>query len=269
MAGPEAEGTTTMASHPVTTPATQAAATTQATATTPATATTQTAVCTTTRAQRVTKSLLGYGPLAGIVFEGSILIQGLTRHGFSLTRDDASLLANGPLGWIQVTTFLLAGAMTIAAAVGLSRAAAAAVAATATKTATKAGRWAARLIAVYGAGLMAAGVFRADPADGFGPGAPLGKAVHVSWHGDGHLVAASIGFIALIAACFAVARSFSRAGQRGLAIYSRVTGIAFLAAFAGVTTGSNSPAIVVPFYAAVLAVFAWIAVISVHHYRNV
>jgi hypothetical protein len=25
----------------------------------------------------------------------------------------------------------------------------------------------------------------------------------------------------------------------------------------------------VPFYAAVLAVFAWIAVISVHHYRNV
>src|SRR5580698_4627520 len=107
MAGPEAEGTTTMASHPVTTPATQAAATTQATA-----PPTQTDVCTTTRAQRVTKSLLGYGPLAGIVFEGSILIQGLTRHGFSLTRDDASLLANGPLGWIQVTTFLLAGAMT-------------------------------------------------------------------------------------------------------------------------------------------------------------
>ena len=277
MAGPEAEGTTTMASHPVTTPATQAAATTQATATTPATATTQTVACTTTRAQRVTKSLLGYGPLAGIVFEGSVLIQGLTRHGFSLTRDDASLLANGPLGWIQVTTFLLAGAMTIAAAVGLSRAAAAAAAKAATKAktatkakaATKAGRWAARLIAVYGAGLMAAGVFRADPADGFGPGAPLGKAVHVSWHGDGHLVAASIGFIALIAACFAIARSFSRAGQRGLAIYSRVTGIAFLAAFAGVTTGSNSPAIVVPFYAAVLAVFAWIAVVSIHHYRNV
>ena len=260
MAGPEAEGTTTMASHPVTTATTQ-------------TPTTQTAACTTTRAQRVTKSLLGYGPLAGIVFEGSILIQSLTRNGFSLARDDASLLANGPLGWIQVTTFLLAGAMTIAAAVGLSRATAATKAATAVagkaKAATKAGRWAARLIAVYGAGLMAAGVFRADPADGFGPGAPLGKAVHVSWHGDAHLVAAGIGFIALIAACFAIARSFSRAGQRGLAIYSRVTGIAFLAAFAGVTTGSNSPAIVVPFYAAVLAVFAWIAVVSVHHYRNV
>jgi hypothetical protein len=221
----------------------------------------ETTACTFTRAQKITRSLLGYGPLAGVVFEASILIQGLTRHGFSLAHDDASLLANGPLGWIQVATFLLAGAMTIAAAVGLRRAV--------TATATESSAWAARLVAVYGAGLLAAGVFRADPADGFGPGAPLGKAVHVSWHGDGHLIAASIGFVALIAACFAAARSFSRAGHRGLAIYSRITGIGFLAAFAGVTTGSSSPAIVVPFYAAVLAVFAWIAVISVHHYRNV
>ena len=63
---------------------------------------------------RVTKSLLGYGPLAGAVFVGSILVQGLTRHGFSIPHDDASLLANGPLGWIQVVTFLVAGAMTIA-----------------------------------------------------------------------------------------------------------------------------------------------------------
>jgi hypothetical membrane protein len=245
--------------------------TTQATTAT----TSETAACTFTRAQKITRSLLGYGPLAGVVFEASILIQGLTRRGFSITHDDASLLANGPLGWIQVATFLLVGAMTVAAAVGLRRAATTAAPApapaetTGNATTTKSGTWAARLVALYGVGLMAAGVFRADPADGFGPGAPLGKAVHISWHGDGHLIAASIGFIALIAACFAAARSFSRAGHRGLAIYSRITGIGFLAAFAGVTTGSSSPAIVVPFYAAVLAVFAWIAIISVHHYRNV
>jgi hypothetical protein len=30
---------------------------------------------------RVTRSLLGYGPLAGAVFVGSIFIQGLTRRG--------------------------------------------------------------------------------------------------------------------------------------------------------------------------------------------
>ena len=204
---------------------------------------------------RVTRSLLGYGPLAGAVFVGSIVIQGLTRRGFSIPHDDASLLANGPLGWIQVATFLVAGAMTIAAAVGVHRA--------------LPSRWAPRLIGLYGAGLMAAGVFRADPADGFGPGAPAGQAAHVSWHGDGHLIAASIGFTAIIAACLVVARYLSRAGCRGLAIYSLITGAVFLAAFAGVTTGSSSPAIVLPFYAAVTAVFAWLAIVSAHLYRRV
>ena len=110
---------------------------------------------------------------------------------------------------------------------------------------------------------------RADPADGFGPGAPAGKAAHVSWHGDGHLIAASIGFIAMIAACFVVARYLSRAGHRGLATYSRITGVAFLAAFAGVATGSSSPAVVLPFYAAVTAVFTWLAIVCVHLYRRV
>lgn len=210
--------------------------------------------CPWTREQIITRSLLGYGPLAGAVFEISVLVQGLTRRGFRITHDDASLLSNGPLGWIQIAAFLVAGAMTIVAAAGLRRA--------------LPGGWAPRLLAVYGAGLMAAGVFRADPADGFGPGAPLGKAVHVSWHGDGHLIAAGIAFAAIIAACFVLGRQYSRTGHRGLAVYSRITGIVFLAAFAGVTTGSSSPAIVVPFYAGVLAVFAWIAVISAHYYRH-
>jgi hypothetical protein len=207
-----------------------------------------------TPAQRVTRSLLGYGVLAGTVFEASVLIQGLTRHGFRLAHDDASLLANGPLGWIQVATFLLAGAMTIAAALGVRRA--------------MASWWAPGLIGIYGAGLMAAGVLRADPAEGFGPGAPAGKALHISWHGYGHLVAASVGFIALIAACFAVSRYFYRQGRRGLAIYSRATGVVFAVAFAGITTGSSSSAIVLPFYAAVLAAFTWLAVVSVHWYRR-
>ena len=216
---------------------------------------TPSATGTCTPAQRVTKSLLGYGVLAGVVFETSILVQGLTRYGFRIAHDDASLLSNGPLGWIQVATFLLAGAMTIAAAAGMRRA--------------MASRWAPRLIALYGAGLVGAGIFSADPADGFGPGAPLGKAAHVSWHGAGHLIAGGIGFAALIAACFVVARYFSRRGRRGLALYSRVTGVAFAMAFAGIATGSSSSAVVLPFYAAVLAAFTWLAIVSVHLYRHV
>ena len=120
------------------------------------------------------------------------------------------------------------------------------------------------------AGVMldTAGLLRADPAYGFGPGAPADKAVHISWHAAGHLISASIGFTALIVACFVVARYFSRERHRGLAIYSRATGLAFLAAFAGVTTGSDSSAIVLPFYAGVLIAWIWIAVTSVHLYRR-
>jgi len=51
-------------------------------------------------AKRVTKWLLGYGVVAGAVFETAVLFQGLTRRGFSIAHD-ASLLSNGSLGWIQ------------------------------------------------------------------------------------------------------------------------------------------------------------------------
>jgi len=233
-----------------------------------------------TRAQRVTRSLLGYGVLAGVVFEASVLIQGLTRRGFRLAHHDASLLSNGPLGWIQIATFAVAGAMTIACAVGMRRAltspglagtgsAGAGLAGTGLAGAGFAGRWGPRLIAVYGAALVAAGLLRADPADGFGPGAPAGKAAHISWHAAGHLISAGVGFTALIVACFVVARYFGREGHRGLVVYSRVSGLAFLAAFDGVTTGSSAGAVVLPFYAGVLIAWTWLAVTSVHLYRHV
>jgi len=45
---------------------------------------------------RVTRSLLGYGILAGPLYIVVALAQALTRDGFDLSRHPWSLLANGP-----------------------------------------------------------------------------------------------------------------------------------------------------------------------------
>ena len=71
---------------------------------------------------RITKSLLGYGVIAGPIYVLAVAAQMATRDGFDPTRHAASQLANGDLGWIQIATFLVTGAMTIAAAVGVRRA---------------------------------------------------------------------------------------------------------------------------------------------------
>src|SRR5688500_19924235 len=109
------------------------------------------------RPAAVTRSLLGYGPLAGAFYLVSGLAQALTRKGFDLTRHDLSLLANGPLGWIQITTLVVTGLMTVAAATGVLRA----------LRNERGGTWGAGLLAGYGLALVAAGAFVADPMDGF------------------------------------------------------------------------------------------------------
>src|SRR3954452_24385661 len=71
---------------------------------------------------RITKSLLGYGVIAGPIYVLAVAGQMATRDGIDPTRHANSHLANGDLGWIQIATFLVTGAMTIAAAIGVRRA---------------------------------------------------------------------------------------------------------------------------------------------------
>ncbi len=140
---------------------------------------------------RITKSLLGYGVIAGPIYVVAVAAQAATRDGFDPTRHAASQLANGDLGWIQIATFLVTGAMTIAAAVGVRRA----------LGPGRQSAWASGLLGAYGAGLVVAGFFRADPSDGFPPGTPPGMG-EVSWHGLVHFAVAGLGFACLVAACF-------------------------------------------------------------------
>jgi uncharacterized protein DUF998 len=209
-------------------------------------------------AVRITKSLLGYGVIAGPIYVVVVAIQAATRAGFDPTRHEASLLANGDLGWIQITNFVLTGAMTIAAAVGIRRGFASGAAA----------RWGAVLVGGYGGGLIAAGIFRADPALGFPPGAPAGRG-QLSWHDALHLVSATVGFACLIAACFVVAARFAHDREPHWAWYSRLTALVFAGSFAAVATGANNPVIVVLFTMAVIVGWAWLSMISVKLYRSV
>ena len=202
---------------------------------------------------QVTRSLLGYGVLAGPFYVTVSLAQALTRDGFDLTRHAWSLLSNGDLGWIQITNFVLTGLMVLAAATGLHRA-------------LPGTPWVARLVGVYGASLVAAGALRADPGLGFPAGTPAGPGT-VSWHGIGHFVAGGISFLCVIAACLVMGRRFARDGRRGAAWYSYTSGILFLAGFVGIASGNTAPALTLGFVAAVLVIWAWLATVSVHLYR--
>lgn len=206
---------------------------------------------------RVTKSLIGCGVVAGPVFVLVSGIQALTREGFDPTRHAWSLLSNGSLGWIQITNFVLTGLMVAALAVGLRRA----------LPPGRGSTWAPRLIGAYGVGLVAAGVFRADPALGFPPGTPP-DAREVSWHGMVHFASAGIGFACLIAACLVIARRFAAEGHRGWATFSRVTGVVFLAGFLGIASGGANAWTTLGFIAAEALAWAWLSALAVRFYRR-
>jgi hypothetical protein len=181
------------------------------------------------------------------------LAQGLTRPGFDLLHHDVSLQSNGDLGWVQITNFVVTGLLVIAGAAGIRR----------VRQEGPGRTWGPLLIGLFGLGLIGAGVFVADPMNGFPPGTPAGMPASLSWHSLLHLLSAAVGFLSLIAACFVFARRFFALRQRAWGAYSVVTGVIFFAAFAGVASGSAQAAIVIGFWIGVVLAFAWISAMAV------
>lgn len=106
-------------------------------------------------------------------------------------------------------------------------------------------------LGVYGAALVGARFFVADPADGFPVGTPPGPTVTPSWHGMLHIVFGGAGFLGLIAACLVLAWQFRGRQQLSWAVFSPATGVLFAAAFAGVAAGgatssADEPCVSVP-----------------------
>ena len=200
--------------------------------------------------------LLLLGALAGPAYVVVSLAQALTREGFDLTRHAWSLLANGDLGWIQITNLIVTGLLVITGAVGLRRALRPGAGST----------WAPRLLIAYGASMVAAGIFRADPALGFPAGTPADASTS-SWHGLLHFGSGAIGFSCLAAACLVLARRFAADGLPGWAVFSRTTGVLFLAGFVGMAAGGGRVATNLAFTAAILLAWAWWSLTMWHHRR--
>jgi len=200
---------------------------------------------------RLTSVLLGCGIAAGPTYIIVALLQVLMREGFDVRRHALSLLANGELGWIQMANLLVSGALVLAGAVGARR----------LLGGNRGARWGPILLAGYGLGLMGAGIFVPDPAQGFPPGAVIESSA-MSRSGLLHFVFGGIGFYALIAACVVFARRFASLQRRGWAAYSAFTALAFFITFAAVASGSKSVVTMLSFYGAVAWIWVWHAAFS-------
>ncbi|MET7464014.1 DUF998 domain-containing protein [Nonomuraea sp. NPDC005501] len=204
-----------------------------------------------------TRALLTCGIVAGPLYIVVVVLQLLTREGFDISRHPASMLSNGDEGWIQIANFVVSGLLFVAGAIGLHRVLG--------PSAGPGGTWGPRLIGAFGAGMPAAAAFSADPADGFPPGTPRGLPTMMSWHAAVHLLVSAIAFLALVAACFVLARRFVAAGRTGWAAFSGVTGAAFLVTWSLIFALQGSRPANVAFALAIALAMAWASLLAAHH----
>jgi Protein of unknown function (DUF998) len=139
----------------------------------------------------MTGTLLIVGEVAALVFVAVLLIEGALRRGYDPAYHTSSALSLGDRGWIQIANFLQLGVGTFAFAVGVHQALNSVVAAV--------------LVAIFGLGAIVAGVCRMDPMRGYPPGAQSGTPTTLTWHHQVHDIAGPIMFLAIFAACLALA----------------------------------------------------------------
>jgi hypothetical membrane protein len=204
----------------------------------------------------VTRSLLGWGAVAGVFYLALGVIRGLTREGFSFTEHALSLLMLGDGGWVQSANLIVSGAMVVAAALGFDRA----------MSPGKGARSAGLLVGVYGAALIGSGIFPPDPVDRFPDPASTAEA---TTGGVMHVALGGIGFLALAAAIFVVAGWLTRRGDLGAATRSRVAGAVVLIGFLGGAALSTGSAGVALLWIAVIAGWVWLAITSLGLYGMV
>lgn len=135
--------------------------------------------------------LLWVGATSSWLFIVIFLLDGWTRPGYQPFRHPVSALALGSRGWIQTTNFIVCGSAITTGAIALSRPLDTAVLAL--------------VLMLFGASLVASGVFPMDAMRGYPPGTPDGTPTEVSTRHKLHDSAGAVVFGSLpIAAVIAV-----------------------------------------------------------------
>jgi len=198
------------------------------------------------------RKLLWCGLIAGPLFVAVLLVVGANRAGFDPVRHPGSSLALGPGGWIQSANFIVAGVLTIAFSISLFFL----------------GTRKAWLIAIWGLGLIGAGVFVADPVSGYPPGTPAVPPVP-TFSGRMHDLLSLAGFLAMAVTFLA----FARGRGRGWAIYSVLSAVVFVGSLFLATQGFTQaePWVAIAGLlqrAAVVTAWAWLSVLAYSAMRH-
>ena len=201
-----------------------------------------------------TRRFLMAGAAAGPIYLGAGVAQGLLREGFDFARHPLSVLANGSAGWIQTANFAVSGLLVLAAAAGAAR------------VLGRGSRAMTLLLGGYGAAMLAAAVFTADPVDGFPPGTPEGFPTSISTTGLLHFVSGAAAFACLGTSALAGAWTFWRRQLVPLALLSLATGLSVLIGFFG---GFMLPVGIAGIWFAVVIGWVWLAVVSLRLLRPV
>jgi Protein of unknown function (DUF998) len=180
------------------------------------------------------------GIVAGPLYVIVSLIEVFGRDGFDPRRHAWSQLANGDLGWIHSATLIVSGLLVVLGALGWRKS-------------MRNRAWA--FLAVYGLGMVVAGLFKADPGRGFPAGTP--EVVPLSTAGMVHFAAGGIGFVCLVIACFLV-------GNRP----SRAVGVIFAVGYAALIAGAGQAWSLLAFTAAVILAGVWISWVSLEQNRK-
>jgi hypothetical membrane protein len=179
-----------------------------------------------------TRLLLACGAIAPLLNIVVILVLGATRPGYNAWQVPDSNLELGVGGWIQITNYLVSGALLLGFAIGLRR----------VLPTSRGSTWGPILLGLVGLGLIGAGIFVTDPGLGYPHEA---STITVTVHGTIHSLISLFVFISLPAACFVLARrDAADPTSRGWAWYSVATGllVVVFVVLTFVATALNGPA---------------------------